>query len=128
MGEHISAATRGCISLDGVDVSGLAGREPARRNQSMKIVVVINSLASGGAERVVSTLTREWAKNHQVLIALFDASGMAYDHGGKVVDLSAPSLRSPVKEIRERSLTLATSCARPWARTSRSDRIVHGER
>ena len=28
----------------------------------MKVVVVINSLTRGGAERVVSTLTREWAK------------------------------------------------------------------
>ena len=88
----------------------------------MKIVVVINSLASGGAERVVSTLTREWAKNHQVLIALFDASGMAYDHGGEVADLSAPSLRSPVRKFANavlRSLRLAHVLGR-----ERPDRIV----
>ena len=39
----------------------------------MKILVVINSLTAGGAERVISTLTGEWARDHKVLIALFDA-------------------------------------------------------
>ena len=64
----------------------------------MKVLVVINSLTNGGAERVVSTLTREWARGHQVLIALFDASRLAYDHGGEIADLDTPSLRSPVKK------------------------------
>ena len=41
---YFRTATMGWISLDGVDVSGLARREPARRNQFMKVVVVINSL------------------------------------------------------------------------------------
>ena len=84
----------------------------------MKVVVVINSLASGGAERVVSTLTREWAKNHQVLIALFDASRMAYDHGGEVADLGAPSVRILVRKFPNavlRSLRLAHP---PLARAS----------
>ena len=88
----------------------------------MKVVVVINSLASGGAQRVVSTLTREWAKGHQVLIALFDASRPAYDYGGQIADLRTPSLRSPVKKLHNallRSIRLARVL-----RNERPDRIV----
>ena len=76
----------------------------------MKVVVVISSLKAGGAERVVSTLTREWAKEHQVLIALFDASSQAYDYGGEVADLGTSSRRGPVKKLHNavlRSIRLA---------------------
>ena len=88
----------------------------------MKVVVVINSLTSGGAERVVSVLTREWARGHQVLVALFDTSRLAYDHGGEIEDLGAPSLRSPVKKLYNailRSMRLARVLRR-----ERPDRIV----
>ena len=88
----------------------------------MKVVIVINSLARGGAQRVVSTLTREWVKSHQVLIALFDASRPAYEHGGEVADLGTPSLRSPVKKLHNallRSIRLARILWR-----ERPDRIV----
>ena len=57
----------------------------------MKILVVIPSLRGGGAERVVSLLSREWEKSHEVTIALFDASGTAYDHRGRIVDLRSPA-------------------------------------
>ena len=88
----------------------------------MKVVVVINSLTRGGAERVVSTLTREWAKRHRVLIALFDASRPAYDYGGEIVDLGARSLQSPVKKLLNalvRSIRLAR-----LLRREHPDRIV----
>ena len=65
----------------------------------MNVVVVINSLTSGGAERVVSNLTREWAKGHHVLIALFDSSRPAYDHGGQVEDLGAASSTSLSRKL-----------------------------
>ena len=65
----------------------------------MKVLVVINSLTSGGAERVVSNLTREWASTHEVLIALFDTGRQAYDHGAKIEDLGTPPLRNPVKKL-----------------------------
>ena len=88
----------------------------------MKVLVVINSLTSGGAERVVSTLTREWSAHHKVLIALFDASSPAYDYGGEIEDLATPSLRGPVKKLHNavlRSIRLA------WLlRRERPDRIV----
>ena len=88
----------------------------------MKVVVVINSLTSGGAERVVSTLTREWARDHQVVVALFDASRAAYDHGGAIEDLGTPSLRSPAKKLYNailRSIRLVRVLRR-----ERPDRVV----
>ena len=66
--------------------------------QTMKVLVVIPTLQGGGAERVVSLLTQEWAKSHQVIIALFDASRPAYDYGGQVVDLGAPGSANPLKK------------------------------
>ena len=88
----------------------------------MKVVVVINSLTSGGAERVVSTLTREWAKGHQVLTALFDASCPAYDYGGEVADLGTPSLRSPVNKLH--NVLLRSARLARILRRERPDRIV----
>ena len=56
----------------------------------MKILVVIYSLRVGGAERVVSILSREWARFHHVMIALFDESPPAYDYGGRIVICGCP--------------------------------------
>lgn len=49
--------------------------------------MIIGSLARGGAERVVCTLTREWARAHDVRIVLFSADQVAYEHGGRIIDL-----------------------------------------
>ena len=56
----------------------------------MKIMVIIPTLWGGGAERVVSVLTKEWAKSHQVKLILFDASDRVYDYGGRLMDLRVP--------------------------------------
>ncbi len=65
----------------------------------MKIFVVIpNLLAGGGAERVVSVLTKEWAKSHHVMLMLFDASGQIYDYGGQIVDLRLPASDNPIRK------------------------------
>ena len=88
----------------------------------MKVVVVINSMRRGGAERVVSNLTREWAKGHQVLIALFDSSRPAYDHGGVIADLHAPSLRSPLRKLH--NVLLRTIRLARVLRRERPDRII----
>lgn len=57
----------------------------------MRILVVIPSLRRGGAERVVSVLTKEWAREHDVTLALFDARDLAYPYGGRIVDLACPA-------------------------------------
>ncbi|MBO9480326.1 glycosyltransferase [Salinisphaera sp. G21_0] len=59
----------------------------------MKLLVVIPSLHRGGAERVVSLLSEEWAKEHTVKIAVFDASNTAYTYGGDLVDLELSANR-----------------------------------
>ena len=55
----------------------------------MKIVIVINVLSRGGAERVVCRLTEAWARDHDVRIAVFDNTVPAFDYGGTIVDLGA---------------------------------------
>ena len=66
----------------------------------MKILVVINMLHRGGAERVVCRLTREWARCHRVLIALFNAAPPAYEYGGEIVDLRLPTRTTLDKAYR----------------------------
>ena len=61
----------------------------------MKILVVIPKVRGYGVQRVVSLLSREWAKSHEVTIATFDASEAAYDYGGQTVDLLVPMLSIP---------------------------------
>lgn len=57
----------------------------------MKIVVTINGLYRGGAERVISILTSEWALHHELVVVLFDAKNRAYELLGRVIDLRAAS-------------------------------------
>lgn len=66
----------------------------------MKIIVVINVLSRGGAERVVCRLTKEWAKRHDVRIAVFDAAQPAYEFGGRITDLEVPAPTLPRKLLR----------------------------
>ena len=67
--------------------------------QSMKILVVVPSLRGGGAERVVSLLTTEWAKHHEVLIVLFDSSSLDYPYGGRIIDLQLPASDTVIKKV-----------------------------
>lgn len=66
----------------------------------MKVLVVINVLTHGGAERVVCRLTKEWAKRHDVHIAVFDATQPVYEFGGRIIDLEVPAPTLPRKFSR----------------------------
>jgi len=55
-----------------------------------KIALVISSLSSGGGERVVATLSQEFAKRYDVTIILFDSTNIDYQYGGKVIDIDCP--------------------------------------
>ena len=87
----------------------------------MKILVVIPSLGGGGAERVVSLLTTEWAKRHQVLIALFDASRLDYPYGGRIVDLGLPASSGLAR--KSFNVLLRTKRLMDVLRRERPDRI-----
>ena len=53
----------------------------------MKVMAVAPSLARAGAERVVSLLSLEWSKSCDVVVVVFDGSEVAYEWGGRLVDL-----------------------------------------
>lgn len=57
----------------------------------MKILLVVPTLTRGGAERVVSRLSLEWAKEHDITVALFDVRDQAYPYGGRLLDLACPA-------------------------------------
>jgi glycosyltransferase involved in cell wall biosynthesis len=63
------------------------------------ILVVVPSLAGGGAERAVSWLTREWSKNHRVVTAVFNAADRVYESGGTFVDLDAASAKGAIMRL-----------------------------
>ena len=62
-------------------------------------MVVAPTLRGGGAERVVSILTKEWAKFHQVTVVLFDASDTDYGCGGRIVDIQIPASKKFLRKI-----------------------------
>lgn len=74
-------------------------------------MVVIRALPHGGAERVVSTLTHEWSRDHEVMVAVFHGDNTFYDCGGRIIDLKLPStgpfLKKLYTAIWERSVHLA---------------------
>lgn len=88
----------------------------------MRILVVIPSLARGGAERVVSLLSKEWAREHDVTLALFDARHPVYPYGGRLVDLAcsaSPGVRSKATNAFLRVLRLSR-----LIRATQPDRII----
>lgn len=57
----------------------------------MNILIIINSLAQGGAERVVSRLSKHWAMNNNVKILLFEKDNICYDYGGDLIPFCSMS-------------------------------------
>ncbi len=88
---------------------------------------MIPTLQSGGAERVVSLLSREWAKSHEVTIALFDASGMAYDYGGRIVEILEPAWPVPFNFFHLRgayNICMRMARLARLIRRERPDRVI----
>ncbi len=56
-----------------------------------KIALVIYSLGMGGAEKVVSDLSFQFAREHDVTLILFDTSRMYYPYAGELLDINCPS-------------------------------------
>lgn len=69
-------------------------------NSTNTIMVGIASLRRGGAERVVSLLTQEWAKTHRVFITLFDQRVQAYPVGGTIISLDVHASNKPLVKIK----------------------------
>ena len=60
----------------------------------MKILILTPNLKRGGAERVLSELSLEWAKKHKIIFSLFDDNDIAYSYGGKIINISYPANNS----------------------------------
>ncbi len=56
-----------------------------------KIALIIYSLGMGGAEKVVSDLSFQFARQHDVTLILFDTSRMHYPYAGELIDINCPS-------------------------------------
>jgi len=59
----------------------------------MKLAFVIYDLNRGGAERVVSILSQELSKKHDISLIIFN-NRIKYDFGGKIIDLDCGSVSS----------------------------------
>lgn len=87
-----------------------------------KIMAVIPSLPFGGAERVLSLLSREWAKYHDVVVVVFDGSNPAYRCGGRMIDLRLPAPSGKLVALR----VAAASAGHLFAlmQRERPDRVI----
>ena len=86
-------------------------------------MVVIGVLSRGGAERVVSTLTQEWSRNHDVTVAVFDGAISSYECGGRIIDLRLPTIGPFLKRLYTAIWRRSTHLTRLFRR-ERPDRIV----
>lgn len=59
-----------------------------------KIALIINSLSSGGGERVVATLSQGFAKHYDVTVIIFNSKSVDYEFGGKLVDIDCIEKKS----------------------------------
>ncbi len=87
----------------------------------MKIAFVLQSLRKGGAERVVSILSKEFEKmGHEVIIILFrDIKN--YDYGGRIVALNSPP--SSFKVVKLYRFARRVQCLRRVFEREKPDKI-----
>jgi GalNAc-alpha-(1->4)-GalNAc-alpha-(1->3)-diNAcBac-PP-undecaprenol alpha-1,4-N-acetyl-D-galactosaminyltransferase len=67
----------------------------------MTIALIIPTLQSGGAERVVSHLSRHFAARQRVAVITWDGRNPAYGLGGELIDLELPAQPSLVGKLRQ---------------------------
>ncbi len=65
----------------------------------MKILVVIPSIACGGAERVVSLLTQEWSRSNSVDVVIFDGNDISYKIAADIIDIDVKSSKHLINQL-----------------------------
>jgi GalNAc-alpha-(1->4)-GalNAc-alpha-(1->3)-diNAcBac-PP-undecaprenol alpha-1,4-N-acetyl-D-galactosaminyltransferase len=74
------------------------------------IAILVPTLQGGGAERVASRLSLQFATTHRVLVVTWDGRFPAYEFGGQLIDLMHPSsstMLGKVLRVWRRHLALA---------------------
>ena len=61
--------------------------------------LLISELNSGGAERVVSRVSKILEDKYNIYVILFEDTYMEYDHGGTLVNLDAPSKEGALSKV-----------------------------
>jgi glycosyltransferase involved in cell wall biosynthesis len=65
----------------------------------MKILVVANGVVRAGVSRVLSLLSQEWAKEHEVYISLFRKDEPSYPVGGTIIQQGIPFRGSILSQV-----------------------------
>jgi GalNAc-alpha-(1->4)-GalNAc-alpha-(1->3)-diNAcBac-PP-undecaprenol alpha-1,4-N-acetyl-D-galactosaminyltransferase len=76
----------------------MGGRERAL-SADRTILIVLPSLAGGGAERAAARLGREWSRDHDVFTAVFNGKHPAYEPGGTLINLDIPAKRGAAGKV-----------------------------
>lgn len=53
----------------------------------MNIAILVNTLNSGGAERIAGLLSKALSKYHNVYVFLLDTENIVYEYGGEIIDI-----------------------------------------
>ena len=64
------------------------------------IGLLISELNSGGAERVVSRVSKILEDKYNLYVILFEDTYMEYDHGGTLVNLNAPAKSGAIAKVK----------------------------
>ena len=64
------------------------------------IGLLISELNSGGAERVVSRVSKILEGKYNIYVILFEGTYMEYDHGGTLINLDAPAKSGAIAKVK----------------------------
>lgn len=62
------------------------------------ILIIVQKLQGGGAERTASNLSMELSQYYNVILAVFDGSNIEFPYSGELVDLQLPPAKSIFKK------------------------------
>lgn len=63
------------------------------------ILIIIQKLKGGGAERAAANLSKDLSQNYNVKIVVFDGSDVAYPYEGELVDLKLPPGKNFIEKV-----------------------------
>lgn len=64
------------------------------------ILLIVQKLNGGGAERAIANLSKDLSKKFNVFLAVFDGSNIAYPYSGELIDLQLPPQKGKVNKVK----------------------------